>query len=145
MFHGRVVVNRSPFCARPSELKSCLLAQERTSVLHYPTSLHLSIMPSIFKENPLICCYLGCLVSLWNTLCVMSSLAIFNLCCNAKLICCQFSNVYHEWNVYLVNKTFSRLLYLKCCFQGVFSCFYRLVAVIFIDLFLCLVTFAFSL
>lgn len=81
--------------------------------------------------------------------CVMSSLAIFNLCCNAKLICCQFSQVHHQWNVYLVNKTCSRLLYLKCSFHGclfyfnVPSCIYRLVAAIFIDLFLCLVAFAF--
>lgn len=79
--------------------------------------------------------------------CVMSSLAIFNLCCNAKLICCQFSRVYHQWNVYLINKTCCRLLYLKYYFRDFFSCvptcLCRLVAVIFIDLFFCLVAFAF--
>lgn len=46
MFQGRAVMNRSAFYARPSEVKSCPLAQERTSgasLCYFPTLIYHAI------------------------------------------------------------------------------------------------------
>lgn len=135
IFHGRAVVNRSALCARPSRSKVLSLCSGKN--LQY----FILLLPHVY----LLCClFLREILSLLlgqpleHEMCHVFH-GYLQSCCNAKLICCQFSQVYHQWNVYLVNKTCSRLFYLKYSFQGCFffnvpSCIYRLVAFIFIHL-----------